>query len=63
MGEDQILLNEQAALLRSCRAALDAVLDRHPMLGVMYFHIGEGRETVGNLRAELFKYRQENRHD
>ena len=50
---DSVLMNEQAALLRECRFALDELLKRHPTLaGVVC-----GSTTLGNLRAELGAYR------
>ncbi len=54
---DSVLINEQAALLRKCRAALDAVLSNKPMLAASYYHLGPMSDTLGNLRAELYDYR------
>jgi len=50
---DSVLLNEQAALLRECRAALDALLKEKPMLAGKLC----GFTTLGNLRAMLYEYR------
>ena len=50
---DSVLLNEQAALLRECRAALDALLKDKPMLAAKIC----GSTTLGNLRAMLYEYR------
>lgn len=50
---NQVLLNEQAALLRECRTALDALLDKKPMLSALVC----GSTTLGNLRASLYEYR------
>ena len=50
---DAVLMNEQAALLRECRAALDALLEKQPKLSGVVF----GSTTLGNLRAELGAYR------
>lgn len=47
---------EKDALLRQCRAALDAVLERKPMMGAMYYACGSFTGTIGNLRAELGKF-------
>jgi hypothetical protein len=45
---------EQAALLRECRASLDDLLRQKPtMAGLLC-----GNNTLGNLRAELHEYRQ-----
>lgn len=57
MAGDPMLLNEQAALLRECRAALDELLRRKPMLGAMQYTCGAGGTTLGNLRASLYAYR------
>jgi hypothetical protein len=54
---DGVLLNEQARLLRQCRAAIDTILDKKPMLGAMYYELGPMKGTLGNLRAELYDYR------
>lgn len=50
---NEILLNEQAWLLRECRGMLDALIEKFPK------HAGLlcGSTTIGNLRAELGKYR------
>lgn len=50
---DGVLMNEQAALLRECRAALDDLLIKKPMLAAMQ----AGTTTLGNLRAMLHDYR------
>jgi hypothetical protein len=48
-----VLLNEQAALLRECRLALDDLLRQKPMMTGLLC----GSTTLGNLRAELYAYR------
>jgi hypothetical protein len=48
-----VLLNEQAALLRECRLALDELLRKKPMMAGLIC----GSTTLGNLRAELYNYR------
>jgi len=48
-----VLLNEQAALLRECRLALDELLKKKPMMAGLIC----GSTTLGNLRAELYNYR------
>lgn len=50
---DGVLLNEQAALLRECRAALDDMISKKPMLTGLRC----GSTTLGNLRASLHEYR------
>ena len=50
---DGVLLNEQAALLRECRLALDDLLRKKPMMAGLLC----GSTTLGNLRAELYAYR------
>ena len=50
---DEGLMNEQATLLRECRAALDVLLVNKPMLSGMKC----GSTTLGNLRAQLHEYR------
>lgn len=50
---NSVLLNEQAQLLRECRTALDALLEKRPLLGAVLC----GSTTLGNLRAELYAYR------
>ncbi len=50
---DAVLLNEQAALLRECRLALDVLLQKKPMLAGMKC----GSTTLGNLRASLYEHR------
>ena len=50
---DSVLLNEQAALLRECRRAIDDLLQQHPEMAAKIC----GSTTLGNLRAELGKYR------
>lgn len=50
---DNVLMQEQARLLRRCRMALDALLKEKPMLAAKLC----GTTTLGNLRAELYEYR------
>lgn len=50
---DGVLLNEQAALLRECRLALDDLLRKKPMFAGLLC----GSTTLGNLRAGLYAYR------
>ena len=50
---DSVLLNEQAALLRECRAALDSLIKQKPTLAGLLC----GSTTLGNLKAELHAYR------
>lgn len=50
---DGVLLNEQAALLRECRLALDNLLCQNPILTNLLC----GSTTLGNLRTELYAYR------
>ena len=50
---DGVLMNEQAALLRECRLALDCLLRDKPMLAAKLC----GTTTLGNLRAMLYDYR------
>jgi hypothetical protein len=50
---DSILLNEQAALLRECRAALDDLIKQRPTITTLKC----GSTTLGNLRASLYNYR------
>ncbi len=50
---DSVLLNEQAALLRECRTALDSLIAQKPTLAGLLC----GSTTLGNLRAELGAYR------
>lgn len=50
---DSVLLNEQAALLRECRLALDDLLRQRPMMTALVC----GTDTLGNLRASLYDYR------
>ena len=50
---DGVLLNEQAALLRECRLALDDLLRQKPMMASLLC----GSNSLGNLRAELYAYR------
>ena len=50
---NEVLLNEQAWLLRECRGALDSLIKQRPnMAGLLC-----GSTTLGNLRAELGAYR------
>ena len=44
---------ELAALLRECRAAMDDLLRKRPMMAGMEC----GTTTLGNLRAMLYEYR------
>ena len=50
---DSVLMNEQAALLRECRAALDSLIAQKPRLAGLLC----GSTTLGNLKAELGAYR------
>lgn len=50
---DSVLLNEQAALLRECRLAIDDLLKQKPMMAAMVC----GTDTLGNLRAHMYAYR------
>ncbi len=50
---DGVLMNEQAALLRECRLALDELLKKKPMMAGLVC----GSTTLGNLRASLYEYR------
>ena len=50
---DNVLMQEQASLLRRCRMALDDLLRDKPMLAAKLC----GTTTLGNLRAELYEYR------
>ena len=50
---DAVLMNEQAALLRECRFALDCLLEKKPILAALVC----GSTTLGNLRASLHDYR------
>lgn len=50
---DSVLLNEQAALLRECRLALDDLLRQRPMMAALVC----GSTTLGNLLASLYDYR------
>lgn len=50
---DNVLMNEQAALLRECRRALDDLLAKKPMMAAMLC----GSTTLGNLRASLYEHR------
>lgn len=47
------LIEEQAALLRECRAALDSLLQQKPTLAGLLC----GSTTLGNLRASMYEYR------
>ncbi len=47
-GND-VLINEQAKLLRECRSAITELLEKKPMLGALRC----GSTTLGNLRVEL----------
>jgi hypothetical protein len=50
---DGVLMNEQAALLRECRAALDSLIELKPALAGLHC----GSTTLGNLKASLYEYR------
>ena len=50
---DAVLMNEQASLLRECRAALDSLIAQKPTLAGLLC----GSTTLGNLKAELGAYR------
>ena len=50
---DAVLMNEQASLLRECRAALDSLIAQKPTLAGLVC----GSTTLGNLKAELGAYR------
>ena len=50
---DSVLLNEQAALLRECRAAIDSLIKQKPALAGLVC----GSTTLGNLKASLYEYR------
>ena len=50
---NEVLLNEQAALLRECRAALDELFIKKPGIEALRC----GSTTLGNLRAELYRSR------
>lgn len=54
---DNVLLSEQAALLRQCRAALDSLLATKPALSAIEYQCGALRDSIGNLRATLYEYR------
>lgn len=48
-----VLIEEQAALLRECRLAIDELIKKKPMLASLVC----GSTTLGNLRASLYEYR------
>jgi hypothetical protein len=50
---DGVLMNEQAVLLRECRAALDSLITQKPSLAGLHC----GSTTLGNLKASLYEYR------
>ena len=50
---DNVLMQEQAALLRECRMAIDHLLRDKPMLAGKLC----GTTTLGNLKAMLHDYR------
>lgn len=50
---DSVLLNEQAQLLRECRAALDDLIIKKPDIAGLVC----GSTTIGNLRASLYVHR------
>lgn len=49
IAANDILLNEQAKMLRECRSAIVDLLEQRPMLGALKC----GSTTLGNLRIEL----------
>jgi hypothetical protein len=49
---DGVLMNEQASLLRECRAALDSLIQQKPSLAGLHC----GSTTLGNLKASLYGY-------
>lgn len=51
--ELKMKVQEQELLLRSCRKALDVLLESKPLFGAIDF----GTNTIGNLRAELYPYK------
>lgn len=50
---NSVLLEEQSALLRECRTALDSLLLQKPTLAGLLC----GSTTLGNLKASLYDYR------
>ena len=53
LAGDSVLMNEQAALLRECRKAIDDLIKKKQnMAGLVC-----GSTTLGNLRAGLYNYR------
>ena len=50
---NSVLMDEQAALLRECRAALDSLIAQKPTIAAFVC----GSTTLGNLKAELSAYR------
>lgn len=50
---DGVLIEEQAALLRECRLALDELISKKPMLTGLIC----GSTTLGNLKSSLYDYR------
>lgn len=48
-----VLIEEQAALLRECRLAIDELIKKKPMIAGLIC----GSTTIGNLRASLYEYR------
>lgn len=57
--ENELLIVELKSDLAWAVAALDACLERRPMHGAVVANVGEGSNTVGNIRAELGKYRRD----
>lgn len=47
------LEKEQDFLIRECRAALESLLDKNPLLAASI----HGSTSLGNLKAMLFEYR------
>ena len=54
---DTVLMQEQASLLRRCRAAFDALANKGGLLMAVEYQCGHERNSVGNLRAELYESR------
>lgn len=50
---DNILMDEQAQLLRECRCALDDLIFQKPGIEALLC----GTTTIGNLRASLYDHR------
>lgn len=56
-SQEQEAAAEAIQLLRVCRTALDAILSRKPAWRAMRITTGAREDTLGNLRAELGRYR------